>query len=450
MYCKYCGAKLEDEVTVCPNCGEVTEDTAGQKFHAPEKKEPAMVPVKVVAAIAIMVVLAAALVTVVLMGGLGFGEDVTDPEQIIATIPPDGNPDDETCKGTYTVTDAELQAQLDTVVATVGEHKLTNGMLQIYYWNQVYDLLNNYGAYVVYLGLDYTQPLDVQSAGENLGTWQQYFLKEAIASWHRLTVLAELGEKAGMTLDADLQASLDSFQDDLEKEAKDAKYASAQAYLEAMVCPGCTAENYEKYLRVNYMAYHYVQTMTDRQEVTMEQINQFYDENVEEYKDLKEKGAEVVDVRHILLFPGGTQKDSYTDAQWADCLTKAQTLLQQWKDGEATEDSFSELAKKNSQDGNAADGGLYTGVTEGYMVETFDAWIFDENRQYGDTDIVKTEFGYHLMYFVQREPQWVATIRVQILTNYQNDLVEDAMENSKASVEYGKVVLGLVDLVGEN
>ena len=34
------------------------------------------------------------------------------------------------------------------------------------------------------------------------------------------------------------------------------------------------------------------------------------------------------------------------------------------------------------------------------MVSEFNDWIFDPARKAGDTDIVKTTYGYHIMYFV--------------------------------------------------
>ena len=34
------------------------------------------------------------------------------------------------------------------------------------------------------------------------------------------------------------------------------------------------------------------------------------------------------------------------------------------------------------------------------MVPTFNDWVFDESRKPGDTGIVKTDYGYHIMYFV--------------------------------------------------
>lgn len=94
-----------------------------------------------------------------------------------------------------------------------------------------------------------------------------------------------------------------------------------------------------------------------------------------------------VNVRHILVEDEATAKD----------------LLAQYEAGERTEDAFAALATANSTDtGSASNGGLYENVNKGQMVEPFEAWCFDDSRQAGDTGIVKTDYGYHVMYFVGR------------------------------------------------
>ena len=118
-----------------------------------------------------------------------------------------------------------------------------------------------------------------------------------------------------------------------------------------------------------------------------------------------------VDVRHILVTPqGGTKSDdgktiTYSDAEWEACRAEAQSILDEWLAGDKTEASFGDLANKHSDDngGKVTNGGIYTNVNKGDMVANFDAWIFDSSRQVGDTGLVKTEFGYHVMYFVHRD-----------------------------------------------
>ena len=68
--------------------------------------------------------------------------------------------------------------------------------------------------------------------------------------------------------------------------------------------------------------------------------------------------------------------------------------------GDATEDSFAALANEKSDDGDGTTGGLYENVYPGQMVSSFNDWCFDASRQSGNTGIIESEYGYHVMYFV--------------------------------------------------
>ncbi len=113
---------------------------------------------------------------------------------------------------------------------------------------------------------------------------------------------------------------------------------------------------------------------------------------------------ETVNVRHILL-------DESTSGSMEEAKQQAEELLEQWRSGSADEDYFAELAMQYTADtASASAGGLYEGVMPGDMVEEFDAWCFDPARKEGDTDIVKTDYGYHIMYFVSHGlPAWQGT-----------------------------------------
>lgn len=111
-----------------------------------------------------------------------------------------------------------------------------------------------------------------------------------------------------------------------------------------------------------------------------------------------------VNVRHILISPITDENDDTdpteaTDEQWATAKKTAEKILKEFKSGDKTAESFGKLAKENTADSNGEDGGLYENVTPNQMVPTFDEWCFDSSRKPGDTGIVKTKFGYHIMYF---------------------------------------------------
>ena len=123
------------------------------------------------------------------------------------------------------------------------------------------------------------------------------------------------------------------------------------------------------------------------------------------FLSLDKNDYNTVNVRHILIAPeqdedsdGDGTNDAASDASDAAAKAKAEQLLADWKAGAATEESFAALADENSAD--SPEGGLYEGVYHNQMVEEFNDWCFDPARKPGDTDIVKTTYGYHIMYFV--------------------------------------------------
>lgn len=145
-------------------------------------------------------------------------------------------------------------------------------------------------------------------------------------------------------------------------------------------------------------------------------------------------------VRHALIMADTDEETGEsTDAQWAEAEKKAQSLLQEWKDGEATEESFAQMAEKNSEDtgsissGSTAGsyGGLYSGVTQGMMVAPFEEWSLDTSRKYGDTGIVKSDYGYHIMFFVSTDEGWKYAAKDAVLAQRLQDEAEKTSTKQK-------------------
>jgi hypothetical protein len=144
-----------------------------------------------------------------------------------------------------------------------------------------------------------------------------------------------------------------------------------------------------------------------------------------------------IDIRHILVSLGtgsiAEGEEGYEDEQAqlkADAHAKAEALLSQWQSGEATEASFADLAMKESVDGSKYNGGLYTEVYQGQMVAEFNDWCFDAARQPGDTGIVDTQFGSHVMYFSgvnmnRWQTQAATALRNEAYTVWENNLTEN-------------------------
>ncbi len=149
-----------------------------------------------------------------------------------------------------------------------------------------------------------------------------------------------------------------------------------------------------------------------------------------------------VDVRHILVsFDDNTEDDkdvTVTDELKAKKLQEAEKLLKTWKDGKATEDTFSELAKKNSDDtGSAEDGGLIEDISKSSnYVKPFLNWCFESGRKSGDTGIVESTYGYHIMYCVSvaDKAEWQNTITSSLVEEKYNDYFNDYLEKADKKV----------------
>lgn len=503
--CKFCQGELEENTTLCPHCGKdnaqvpeepevpaasvtenteeapqqettVTEETtceeAPQEESAPmEEKTPVVEgkkasPALIAVAVAAVVVLLAALTALVLMGlkdrqnrvdSQATETAVATEETVVATIPPDGNPDDVTCKGSYTGSDEEALTAADTVVATMGEHTLTNRQLQVYYWQ----LLNQQGyQFAMYGYLDPYQGLDTQifsQTEEMTLTWQQAFLKSALNSWQQEQAMAAAAETLGLELSEDTAAELEALPQALEEQAVSDEYADAQAMIVDILGVNATLEGYLNFCQRNAMANAYYDDLTAALVPTQEELEAYYAENEEIFvQSGVSKQIQYADVRHILLSVEGTTDENgsttYTDEDWENCRAKAQEILDIWLAGEMTEESFAVLANEHSTDGGSnTNGGLYEGFTPGTMVTEFNDWCFDESRQTGDYGLVKTTYGYHIMYFVrgyvEENPDWETYTQNQWVSEQASNKMAELVEANPMTVDYSAIVLGDISLV---
>ena len=464
--CNHCGAEIPEEETVCPACGQnVTEETAAAEASeqtaeeaaqetaeqtasetenaaceiepeadgaeqteseeakpveetqqaAPEQKKPSAL-MWVIGALAVVAIVAA----IFLAGKKSAKQPDTDaPAEsgVTETTEEAAQEAEETQEFvSYTATEDELTDEvLSKVVATCGEKTMTNRELAFYYWQQYYTFVNNYGAYLSYI-MDTTKGLDEQAYSDT-ETWQQAFLTGATDMFHSITALNLEADKAGFELDEEDQAQLDAIPESLDATAGYYGMESGLAYVQQSFGPTATVEDYVAFARDNLRASRYMQMLVEQMEFTDAEISDYYDQNADSYEESRVLKVDkpMVSVRHILVIPTEQNEDgTYTDEAWAEAEQKAQALLDEWKAGEATEDSFAALANENSEDpGSSSNGGLYEDVYPGQMVDPFDEWCFDDARKTGDTGIVKTDYGYHVMYYVSKgeEVFWFETAK---------------------------------------
>ena len=431
MKCKNCGTEIMPGDAVCPECGSaefVKEKKSG--------KSVVTLVMSIVAAIAALGCLA-----VLLLIALGFDFKSILPRE-----------NDILKKDVYAVSAEEAAEEADEVVATIGDKELTNQQLQIYYRMQAMDLLNYYGDYISDVGLDLTKPFSEQTCkfDETL-TWEQYLIKVSIETWQNYQTIALLGEEAKFILDEEYEEALESLPAELLDQAKESGFETVDELLKDAVGPTCDQNAYVEYVRLAYFSTTYYETLNEKNIPTAEELDAYYEKEkatFEEQGITKDMGN-ISNVRHILLMPKNgvaneeTGMMEYSEKEWEACFKEAEKILNEWKNGAATEESFAELANTYSEDGGSnTTGCLYEGVAPGSnFVENFLNWSIDMNRQVGDTEIVKTEYGYHIMYYVSGESYWEHVVQTQLIADRITTMTTEAEEKWPMEVTYKKIAV---------
>ena len=341
----------------------------------------------------------------------------------------------------------DVNKLLDTAVITCGDKVMTNRDLQYYYTDNMMQFYNTYYSYLSYV-LDTSAPMDSQinsTTGDGTGTWQKTFLNDVLTNYCTAAVMVQEAEKNGFTLTEDQQAEIATYQD-LDSFAMYYGVSDSMELVKTMYSPAATVETYQNYIADSLTASFYLQALSETIELTDEEVEAYYDSNSDVYaaEGIQKIDENVMNIRHILIQPEATEDGSISEEAWAAAEAEAARILEEWKAGEATEDTFSEAAQAYSTDtGSASYGGLYEDVYPGQMVTEFNDWCFDDARQTGDTGIVKTTYGYHIMYYVSQGDYiyWRQQCESALLSEKVYDIRDEIMLGYTSSVDSAKIIV---------
>jgi len=174
-----------------------------------------------------------------------------------------------------------------------------------------------------------------------------------------------------------------------------------------------------------------------------ETVNGYY---VVLFQGVNDNTMALKNVRHILVTPTHehaegeehTDGETYSAEEMAAAKAAAEEILASWKAGEATEESFAALANEKSADGDGTTGGLYENVYPGQMVVNFNDWCFDSARKAGDTGIVESTYGYHVMYFVGDSD-----------LTYRDYQIENQLKSADMETWYNETVAAMTQTEGD-
>lgn len=469
MICNNCGKELPEGSALCCFCGtadiaatvadpveetleemtaetaeEPAEEVAEETVEETEFDEEILLeetPKKSKVLVAVLAAVAGVALLAVLAGAILFGLGLNPFAK-----------NELTAKENYTVEDDVARDHQDVVVAAIGDEQLTSGELQIYYWETVMNFINSNYYYLSSYGLDISQPLNEQECMMAEGqTWQQFFLETALGTWQRYTTLQLMAKNSGYELEPEMQTFLDGLPTSMQTNATNYGYDSVIAWLEDNCGPGVSEGGYLEYVTAYYEGTFYLTSRYDDLKPSDADVEAYYAENEQTFtaNGVTKDGGKYYDVRHILVaIEGGTEDAeghvTYSDEDWEACRKKAQDMLDEWLEKDGTEAGFGDYAMMYSADGGSStNGGMYENLTtETNFVQEFKDWYLDAARKAGDTGLVKSTYGYHIMYFSGSSEIWFDTAAEELMTERVSDFIDEGMEKNPIKVNYRKIVLG--------
>ena len=322
-------------------------------------------------------ILVFALVSVMSFSSLALLTSCKEKESSDATDVSDATSSDSTEDAT-TTTVAFDPTPLDSVCPgqiTINGIEISAAEYDFYY----YSMLANYQAYAAYgyYATDADGNFDLTAACTETGyedlTWAEYLdviIKQQIQD---NVILACMAEDEGYTLTDDDQTQVDSFTSSV------AEYAETCGY------------DSDTVLKAEYGSESSIDALTPVLERYLLALD--YATAIQATYTFTDEELTLPTVYHILFY---ATSDS-TEDELATAKSEAEAALAQV----TTYDDMVSVGDAAVADGTAQEAQEYSGIQPGEMVDAFNDWCFDASRQPGDTAVIQTEYGYHVMYFVE-------------------------------------------------
>ena len=373
---------------------------------------------------------------------------------------PDGEPGDVTCKGDYSG-----EPNTDTIVARCGSGELTLGTLQSLYALEVLEYLNGDNSVQPDASLPFSQqPCQIDSS---VNTWQQYFLKNALSTWHTAQALSAAAEVEGLPVEEAFQPNLDNYAeymtgmpatkymyryesgytpnsmhqaylDSLEDLLSQLAGSTGFANAEVLAAQGLhtTKDSLLAAAKLYNFGYMYLTTMEDYLVPTAEEVDSYYQAYQSSFSS---ETGRYADIRHILFTVNSGASEERWDAVEAEAEKERAGWAAAYKSGEG---SFGQLAHDISDDkGSYLQGGSYWHVSQGELIPQLDEWVFDAERQPGDSAVIRSDLGVHILYYADGNTKAYATAKDALTFGKLQEFVDQCLEQYPMEVTYADITL---------
>ena len=183
-------------------------------------------------------------------------------------------------------------------------------------------------------------------------------------------------------------------------------------------------EDIEKELEKELIATKYI---GEASEVTDKEAENYYNKNKDEFFKVR--------ASHILIKNTDDEGNKVSDTQKKKNKEKAQDILKQAKEGV----DFAQLAKEYSEDSSSENGGDLDFFGKGQMVEPFENAAFSLKNGEIYSDVVETDYGYHIIKKTDEKYEDFETIKEELVYTLgyekQSNILDNLMEKYNVEVK---------------
>ena len=246
---------------------------------------------------------------------------------------------------------------------------------------------------------------------EETQSYYDYFMEQATTQLTEAAALENAAAEEGYTLTDEDKAAVEEEISSLKTSAEQNGYPNFETFLKNNYGKYMTASAFKTCVERAKLVSSYKTAYSDKQEVTTEDLEAYYEENA--------ATLDSYDYRYILVdgsVPTTTDEEGNTveptEEETAAAMQAAEVKANEFADAvKAAEDksaTFGELApdyvSESSKDSYAEDPdrSLYTGTVGSNLNSSFSSWLKEDGRTTGDVGVVESSTGYYVVLFLDR------------------------------------------------
>lgn len=334
-----------------------------------------------------------------------------------------------------------MQTTLKGTYIKIGDYEVTKLEYDYFYNSVTNNYVSTYGSLLGYMGLDTTVDYAEQAYSDTM-SWKDFFDQMTVAQIQEMKALTTDAQATGFAYDD--AEEYETFKNNLTSAAESAGL-SESAYYKEMYGDFATEKRVEHLVKETLLAGAYYTKLTEDNAPSQEEIDAYYEEHKNNY--------DTVDYRSF-TFENADVTEASEEEERKSTVAKLQKSANEFVDRlEAGEDfnalcaeyTENEEEKTNYEDAEQ-DHSLSQGVSYSSAHYTYSDWLFAEERQAGEIEIVPDEANARCYVLVfegrSKDEESVnesisSTLATQTVSEYVETLVENyPVTDVKGDLEY--------------